>query len=191
MQLCIQSSLRILAEVPYDSEGGANGEDITLPIGGRVKGHCDNISLSWPGDARFQKTDERLRIELYRNLVSWICVNFKHSGDDYVNISYFHALTTRFTVPGRYFRLYELRECAFVSPFMLYHISNAESSYQEEFRDELTMLGRMKEMPVRTLDYAAICGRIDLRFTSRIGTDVSVSDPWNPSCEVSYSFVLV
>jgi hypothetical protein len=127
-QLCIQSSLRILAEVPDDSEDGANGEDINLGRGGRVKGHCDNISLSWPGDGRFQISDEELRIKLYSSLMGWILANLD-SVADYRTISYFHALTTRFTVPDGSFPFHILRDRAFVSSSRLYPISNSETSH--------------------------------------------------------------
>jgi hypothetical protein len=190
-QLCIHSSLRILAEVPYDSEGGASGEDISVLGGCRAKGRCDTISLSWPGDGRFQMTDEELRIRLYTGLMRWILLKFMPGDNDYRNISFFHALTTRFTVPGTFFRFYKLRYCAFVSSSRLYCISNAETSHQDVFRDELTELGKLKQVPLRTLDYAALCGRIDLRFTSPVGIDIGLSDPWSPSCKVSYSFVFV
>ncbi|XP_006458966.1 hypothetical protein AGABI2DRAFT_177088 [Agaricus bisporus var. bisporus H97] len=53
----------------------------------------------------------------------------------------------------------------------------------EEYRPELTTLGKMKEVPLRTLDYAAIFGSIDIWFTSPIGTDVKEFGCWNPSCK--------
>jgi hypothetical protein len=127
-QLCIQSSLRILAEVPNDSEGGASGDDISLFMGGRVKGRCDNISLSWPGDGRFQISDEELQIKLYSSLMGWILANFDNVAD-YRTISHFHALTTRFIVPERFFPFHTLRDRAFVSCSRLYPISNAETSF--------------------------------------------------------------
>jgi hypothetical protein len=189
-QFCIHSSLRILAEVPDDSEGGATGDDISLFMGGRAKGRCDNISLSWPGDARFQVTDEQLRINLYNFLIDWMLTDFSNS-NDYRNTPYFYALTTFFTLASYRFPFYTVRDFAFVNSSMLYPISNAETSHQDNFRDELTKLGKLKQVPLRTLDCAATCGCIDLQFTSPIGIDTGLSDPWNPSCEVSYSFAPV
>lgn len=67
-------------------------------------------------------------------------------------------------------------------------IYNAEAANQEQFRPELKELGKFRQVPLRTLDYAAICGRVDLQFVSPIGIDTKLSDPWNPSCMVSFSF---
>jgi hypothetical protein len=66
---------------------------------------------------------------------------------------------------------------------MRFLVYNTEFVYQDKFRLELMDLGKLKKVPLRTLDYAAICGRIDFRFTSPTATDVN---PWSLSCEVSF-----
>jgi hypothetical protein len=57
------TSLRIIDDLRDD--GVIKGEDISVDSDGLLKGCCDNISLSWPGDERFQMTDDELRITLY------------------------------------------------------------------------------------------------------------------------------
>jgi hypothetical protein len=75
----------------------------------------------------------------------------------------------------------------FVSISKRFHVYDAETAYQDKFRPELMELHKLKQVPLRALDYAAICGWIDLRFMSPVGTDVKYSDPWNPICKVSFS----
>ncbi|EKM77967.1 hypothetical protein AGABI1DRAFT_129752 [Agaricus bisporus var. burnettii JB137-S8] len=52
-----------------------------------------------------------------------------------------------------------------------------------EFRSKLAELGKLKQVPLRTLDYTAICGLVLIRVTSPIGIDAKHSDSWNPTCK--------
>jgi hypothetical protein len=190
-QLCDHISLRILDELQDDSDdGGAGGEDIELWLG-LMKGQCSNISLSWPADERFDVTDESMRITLYTAVIRWVETMFPRRDRIFRSISCFHALTIRFTRPTFSFPFYKLRECAFVSSPMLCTISYAKVSHQDEFRQELAELGKLKRVPLQALDYAAICGDVELRFTTPAGSNIKVSDLWDPSCEVSYNLVIV
>jgi hypothetical protein len=192
-QLKVQTSLRIVEEVPANSNGMTSGKGTVCRGYGHLKtgpGFCNNIRISWPGDERFRKTDDELRLELYRDSMRDVCNNFSPDSCLYGAISFFHALTTRFTVLENGFLLYRLRDSAFVSS-TLYPIYNAENPCQNKFCPELKELGKLKQVPLRALDYAAICGRIELHFTSPIGTDHELSDPWNSSCKVRFSLVIV
>jgi hypothetical protein len=112
--------------------------------------------------------------------------NFQY--EPFQKMSCFDALTTRFAAPGIFFPFEEVQYCAFVSSSRPYPIYNAGSSPQDKFRLELAELGKLKQVPLQSLDYAAIWGGIEIWFTSPIEMDVEPSDPWNPSCEVSFSF---
>jgi hypothetical protein len=46
-------------------------------------------------------------------------------------------------------------------------------------------LGKLKQVPVRTLDYAAIWRMIEIQLTCPVGMD-----PRHPNCEVSFGFCL-
>jgi hypothetical protein len=59
------------------------------------------------------------------------------------------------------------------------------------FRPELLEIGELRQVPLRTLDYAAICGWILVLFTGCGGISDMYSDPWNRSCTVSFSFWLL
>jgi hypothetical protein len=48
----------------------------------------------------------------------------------------------------------------------------------------------MKRLPLRALDYSAICGLVELRFTSPLECDIKVSDTWNTSCKVRHNSVI-
>ncbi|KAF7776859.1 hypothetical protein Agabi119p4_5252 [Agaricus bisporus var. burnettii] len=78
----------------------------------------------------------------------------------------FHILATRFIVPPFYFPFDSLRDSAF-----------------DKFRDELIEVGRLKQVPLRALNYAAICGGVELCFKGPIGVDAELSDPWISSCD--------
>ncbi|KAF7776479.1 hypothetical protein Agabi119p4_4872 [Agaricus bisporus var. burnettii] len=167
-QVDSEASWRVVEGVPDDSDHMSSGEGIECRDG-YLKGGpglCDNISLSWPGDERFQKSDDELRVELYCDAMLDMCSKFGPLGKFHGSMSCFHSLTTRFISPPLYFPFYPLRDSAF-----------------DHFRQELVELGKLKRVPLRALDYAAICGDIELRFTSPIGTDIERTDPWNPSCE--------
>ncbi|EKM78003.1 hypothetical protein AGABI1DRAFT_107774 [Agaricus bisporus var. burnettii JB137-S8] len=168
-QLLAQASFRIIEQVPNDFHSIAGSEVIACyPYGylRGVPGFCDNISLSWPGDEHNQITDDHLRFGLYLESVGDTSLRFGLRRKPYWTIFYFHVLMTRFTEPGYRSPFYQLRDAAF-----------------DEFRPELTALGKLKQVPLRTLDYAAICGRIDFEFVSPTGVDVKFSDPWSPSCK--------
>ncbi|KAF7773465.1 hypothetical protein Agabi119p4_5632 [Agaricus bisporus var. burnettii] len=163
-QLRPQCSLRIVTEV---SDDFVDEWKIKINNYGFLRiclGFCGNISLSWPGDERFRVSDSALRLQLYCDSMDDICGYFIFSCN-YSGISFFHALTTRFDTLGNTFPIYSLRRRAF-----------------EEFRPELTELGKLKEVPLRTLSYAAICGRIDVCFTTPIGMNVKHLEPWDASC---------
>jgi hypothetical protein len=183
------TSFKIIEDLHDD--GIANGGDICVDSDGRMKGYCDNIPLSWPGDGRFQKTDEEVRIALYREAIEQARIVLSTYGDLRKSVSYFHVLTTRYTKLPLSLPLYGLRTCAFVSSTSLYPISNAEATHQECFRDEVAKVGKLKQAPLRKFDYAAVCGNVELRFTSPNGSNLKVSDSWNPSCKVSYSSMIV
>jgi hypothetical protein len=188
-QLDNSTSLRIIEDLRDD--GVVNGDDICVDSNDLMKGHCDNIVLSWPGDERFQKTDQRIRITLYREAMDQARIVFSTYNDIQKSASYFHVLTTRYTTPPLSLPLYGLRTCAFVSSTSLYPISNAEATHQECFRDEVAKVGKLKQAPLRKFDYAAVCGNVQLRFTSPAEGNIKVSDPWNPSCKVRYRSVIV
>jgi hypothetical protein len=117
-QLQVQSSLRIVEQVPDDFDDIAGGECIEWYTYGWLKsgpGFCDNISLSWPGDERFGVTDNQLRLNLYCISMGRMCYQFKLDNKLYRNMSFFRLLTTRFIAPGFRFPFYGLREFAFVS----------------------------------------------------------------------------
>jgi hypothetical protein len=185
-QLANSTSLRIIEDLRDD--GVVKGGDIRINSDGLLKGYCDNISLSWPGDERFQMTDDELRITLYGEVMRLARIFFFTSVDFQKSISCFHALTTRFAVTPVDFPFYRLPECAFVSSFKPYPIFNAELSHQDRFRDELAKLGKLKQVPLQAFDYPAVCGDVELRFTSPTGSGIKVLDPWNTSCEVSFQF---
>jgi hypothetical protein len=190
-QLLVQSSLRIVKQVPDDFDNMASDEGVESRIYGCLKGDpgfCDNISLSWPGDERFLITDTQLRLNLYRTSMFDMCRRFRSHSKFYWNLPVFNLLTTRFIVPDTEFPFYELRDFAFVSFSIVYPNPDTEATYQDDFRHELTELGGLKQVPLRALDYAAICGRIDLSFTSRIIMDGKHSDTWDRSCEVSFVY---
>ncbi|KAF7776470.1 hypothetical protein Agabi119p4_4863 [Agaricus bisporus var. burnettii] len=162
-----QISTRIVEEVPNDPNGMASGEDIKCG-GGSLKCGTESIrkiSLSWPGDERYQMTDDELRLKLYREALLDMCLNYDSDSRSYGSMPCFHALTTRFTIAPSYLPFDQLHESAF-----------------GKFRHELTELGKLKQVPLRALDYAAISGGIQLQFRSPIGAEVELSDPWNPSC---------
>jgi hypothetical protein len=46
-------------------------------------------------------------------------------------------------------------------------------------------LGKLKQVPVRMLDYAAICGTIEIQLICPVGMDL-----WHPNCIVSFGFCL-
>jgi hypothetical protein len=50
-------------------------------------------------------------------------------------------------------------------------------------------LGKLKRVPLRAMDYAAICGAITLQFSS-VFMSVERSDPWNSSCQASVELLL-
>ncbi|EKM76106.1 hypothetical protein AGABI1DRAFT_131622 [Agaricus bisporus var. burnettii JB137-S8] len=161
-----QVSWRIIEEVS-ESDGLAHGKCIGLGDGSRG-GHpvcCDDISLSWPGDERFRKTDHELRHELHTDAKFDMCRAFSFDSNFYQSMSCFNLLTTRFTAPTFDFPFNRLRDSVF-----------------DQFREELTDLGKLREVPLRALDYAAICGDVELRFTSPIGVDVTLPDRWIESC---------
>lgn len=116
-QLSSQISRRIVEEVPDDCDRMASGQR-TKCGDGYIKGGsglCDNISLSWPGDERFQKTDGRLRLELYSQAMLDTSIRFISGNNLYGSMSSFQTLTTRFTVPCIAFPFFELRDSALVS----------------------------------------------------------------------------
>ncbi|KAF7773154.1 hypothetical protein Agabi119p4_5321 [Agaricus bisporus var. burnettii] len=167
-QLRAQDMYRIVEQVPNDLDSMDRGYAVRCGICGELKSgprFCDNISLSWPGDERYQISDDHLRLKLYRGAMTGMCIGFFRRIKFYLNMSSFHFLTTRFSVLDSLFPLSHLRGFAF-----------------GEFRSKLTELGKLVQVPLRTLDFAAICGRIDVRFRSPIGTDVERFDQWNPSC---------
>jgi hypothetical protein len=189
-QLGICTSAKIIEEVCDD--GIAGDEDTCVDSRGLMKGHCDNISLSWPGDERFRRTDEEIRIMLYRNAMEHACAMFFAYDDLQKSISCFHALTTRFTIPRKGFPFYQLRDCAFVGSTRLYTISNADApDCQDRFCHELSSLGKLKQVPLWTFDYGAVCGDVELRFTTPISGNIEVSDPWNMSCQVSLIVLVI
>jgi hypothetical protein len=63
-----------------------------------------------------------------------------------------------------------------------------KTARQDNAHREFRKLGKLKQVALRTLGYAAICGCVTFQFTSPTGTDFKYSDPWNPSCQVSFSF---
>ncbi|XP_006458953.1 hypothetical protein AGABI2DRAFT_115916 [Agaricus bisporus var. bisporus H97] len=168
-QLQARCSLRIVEQVPHDLDSMDSGEGTECHRCGYLKaspGFCDNIALSWPGDERYQVTDKQLRLELYCDSVVNLCLRFGRDSKFYRNMSCFHALTTRFTTLGSLFPIYRVRTFAF-----------------GEFRSKLAELGKLKQVPLRTLDYTAICGLVHIRVTSPIGIDAKHSDSWNPTCK--------
>ncbi|XP_006457553.1 hypothetical protein AGABI2DRAFT_123410 [Agaricus bisporus var. bisporus H97] len=161
-ELMAEISLRVIEEVPdFDGGEGWNSSSFGYLKGG--PGACGAISLSWPGDEHSAMTDGELRFRLYRHAIKAIMTKFEY--EPFQTLPCFQALTTRFAAPGLYFPFEELRYLAF-----------------DKFRLELAEAGKLKQVPLRSLDYAAILGGIDFRFTSPIQTDVELSDPWNPSC---------
>ncbi|KAF7768059.1 hypothetical protein Agabi119p4_7302 [Agaricus bisporus var. burnettii] len=172
-QFQAQTLFRVVEQVPDNFSDTESGEAIECGDFGYLKGGsncCGKISLSWPGDERYQLTDDQLRLRLYSKSVDSLCYEFHPLSDLYWSMPCFHILTVRFTAPGYAFPIEELRDSAF-----------------EQFRPELKELGKFRQVPLRTLDYAAICGRVDLRFVSPVGIDTKLSDPWNPSC-MHYKF---
>jgi hypothetical protein len=123
-QLHDRTSLKILEEVQDD--GVLGGADIKL-WGGLMKGHWDNISLSWPADERFRTDEGRMRTKLYTAAIRWVETDFSRHENLFQSISCFHVLTSRFTKPTFSFPFYKLQECAFVSFTRLYSISNTEA----------------------------------------------------------------
>jgi hypothetical protein len=51
-------------------------------------------------------------------------------------------------------------------------------------------LGILKQVQLRTLDRAVICGGVDLRFTYPAGKDIKAFGPWDPSCKVSVILII-
>jgi hypothetical protein len=118
-----------MEEVQDDAEDGvAGGVDIKL-WGGLMKGHWENISLSWPGDERFAMTDEQMRVKLYTAAIRWVETDFSSHESLFESISCFHVLTLRFTRPTFSFPFYKLQQCAFVSFTRFYFMSSTEASY--------------------------------------------------------------
>jgi hypothetical protein len=187
-QLYNLTSLRIVEELQDSSDGVTGGEDIEL-LDGVMKGHYQSISLSWPGDEHFQITNEEMRFQLCRTAIRWIVVSFPTTPSLLKSISCFHALTTHFSTTPFVFPFYKLRECAFVSSNTLHIVSNAQASHQDRFRHELTKLGKLNQVSLRTLDYGAVCADVELRFTSPTGSNLTIPHPWKSSCEVSSSLL--
>jgi hypothetical protein len=126
LEFSTDASLRIIEEAHADGVSG--GEDIRVDLDGLMNGHCNNISLSWPGDEHCRMTDEDVRITLYRKAVHlartmfFFCDGFRKS------ISCFHVLTTCFVVPPTQFPFHGLRDGVFVSSLRLYYILNSKIS---------------------------------------------------------------
>jgi hypothetical protein len=59
------------------------------------------------------------------------------------------------------------------------------SLHQSAFYSELMALGKLKQVPLRRLDYAAIIAPIDVMLKSPIGIDCSHTQ----KCSVSFDFV--
>ncbi|XP_006459798.1 hypothetical protein AGABI2DRAFT_177595 [Agaricus bisporus var. bisporus H97] len=114
-------------------------------------------------------TDDLLQRELYCGAITMIRSEFSPSSKAFGNMSSFRALTTLITSLDS--------EIANFADFY-----KLQCSVFDKFRSELTRLGELKQVPLRTLDYAAICGPIELRFTSPIETNIKLSDPWNLAC---------
>jgi hypothetical protein len=180
------AALKITEELQGNSDGASGGRDIEV-WGGFLKGHGDNISLSWPSDERFVITDEQMRIKLYTAAMCWVKADFSILDTRFRSISGFHALTTLVSIPTSNYPFDTLRGCAFVSSIRSYVTSNTELFYQDEFRDELTRLGKLKRVPLGTLDLSAVLGDVELRFTISTGCNVKFSDYWNSSCTVSHN----
>ncbi|XP_006458961.1 hypothetical protein AGABI2DRAFT_217789, partial [Agaricus bisporus var. bisporus H97] len=150
-QLKAQSLFRIVAQVPDDLDTIDSGNGIRCGPYGCLKGNpsvLGDISLSWPGDVRYKTTDNKLRDLMYNSAMFGLCHEFTSRNKYYMNMSCFHYLTTRFLRPSDDFPIYELLNTTF-----------------DRFRPEFVALGKLKQMPLRTLDYAAICGTIDIHLT--------------------------
>ncbi|KAF7773463.1 hypothetical protein Agabi119p4_5630 [Agaricus bisporus var. burnettii] len=168
-RLWAQCSFRIVEDVFEDWDSIDGGEGIECDQVGYLKGglgFCDTISLSWPGDERYQITDDQLRLKLYCGSMASVCNGFGFDNKFYWSISCFHILTTRFTALG-----------------VLSPISKLRNSVFDHFRLELMELGKLKQVPLSMFDYAAVCGWIELRFMSPIGMGAQSFDTWNTSCE--------
>jgi hypothetical protein len=192
-QLMARCSLRIVEQVPDNFNGMASSEYIRCGDYGFLTsgpGFCDDISLSWPGDERLPTADQELRLDLYRNAMAHLCDIFNVPRDFSWTVSCLHALTTRFIALGPHFPVRSVLGSVFVSISRLHPICHAETAHQDKLRPELMDLGKLKQVPLRSLDYAAICGLTDLRFTSPVGKDTKYSNPWLPICQVSFSFWL-
>ncbi|XP_006457562.1 hypothetical protein AGABI2DRAFT_79996 [Agaricus bisporus var. bisporus H97] len=126
-QLQRRMSWRIIEEVPDKSDDMSIARAGIKHSIGVLKGGCESISLSWPGDERFQRTDRELRLELYRGAMYDICSEFNSDSKLCGTMSCFHVLTTRFTSPPNNLPFDELQHSAFVSP-ILYAVYGAQNS---------------------------------------------------------------
>ncbi|KAF7773462.1 hypothetical protein Agabi119p4_5629 [Agaricus bisporus var. burnettii] len=71
-QFLAQTSIRIVeqVEVPDDLDSMDGGEGAKCNSYGCLKdgpGFCDNIALSWPGDGRYEMSDDWLKLKMYRD----------------------------------------------------------------------------------------------------------------------------
>jgi hypothetical protein len=184
--LAAQVSMRVIEEVPFDSDCMADCAVIECKACCILKcrpGACSNISLSWAGDERFRLFDDQIRIEMYKSAISYATVNY--GWRSFLNMFFFRALATRLTEPRIFFPFEELQSSVFVSSSRLYVTYNAQTCSKDTFRHELVELGDLKQVPLRTLDYGAVCGWINLEFTSPIKTPT-----WNPFCKVRFTLYL-
>jgi hypothetical protein len=119
-QLLAQTTLRVVEKLPEDFDGVVSDQSVECGNTGLLKygpGFCDNISLSWPGDERFESTDEELRLELYSAAVETIRVKYGRGARFFENVACLLALTTLIIKPGSQlaFTYYDLAYGAFVS----------------------------------------------------------------------------
>ncbi|KAF7762316.1 hypothetical protein Agabi119p4_8909 [Agaricus bisporus var. burnettii] len=189
-QLKVQCTLRVLEEAPdgidfgdtvdysfwYEPQGLNRSVNFAFEVDEteygtllRDPGVGCHLSLTWPVDGGVDRSDDEIRLYLYKAAISNVVDGIVEGISDFCTEFFVGLLTTRFVDYPLMFPYDSLQRFVF------------DKSRRHEFMEQ----GILKQVPLKTLDFSYITWGTRLLFYRPIpptpATDLS--DAWNPSCE--------